>query len=131
MARASAGSEVPPIQIGIGFSGLGSMRMSSITAGIVFAAKLTGSSLHTARIIAMPSSMRRPRSRNGTPRAANSASSQPTPAPRMSRPPDKFCSVANSLASGSGCRIGNTRTLVPSPTRLVQAAAQVKLSTGS
>ena len=79
----------------------------------------------------MPSSMRRPRSRNGTPSASNSASSQPTPAPRINRPPDRFCNVASSLASGSGWRIGNTSTLVPSPTRLVQAAAQVSVSTGS
>ena len=62
--------------------------------------------------------MRRPRSRNGTPSAANSASSQPTPAPRINRPPDRFCNVASSLASGSGWRIGNTSTLVPSPNRL-------------
>ena len=48
--------------------------------------KLTGSSLHTAFIMAMPSSIRRPRSRNGTPSALNSASIQPTPAPRISRP---------------------------------------------
>ena len=110
---------MPPIQIGIGFSGFGSIRIWSITAGIHFASKLTGSSVHTARIIAMPSSVRLPRSLNGTPSAANSASSQPTPAPRISRPSDRFCNVASSLASGSGCRIGSTSTLVPSPTRLV------------
>ena len=130
-ARASAASELPPIQIGIGLTGCGSMRMSSITAGIWRAGKLTGSSLHTARIIAMPSSIRRPRSRNGTPSAANSAAIQPTPAPRISRPSDRFCNVANSLASGNGWRIGNTRTLVPSPTLLVKAAAQVRVRTGS
>ena len=93
--------------------------------------KLTGSSLHTAFIMAMPSSIRRPRSRNGTPSALNSASIQPTPAPRISRPRDRFCNVASSLASGSGWRIGSTSTLVPSFTRCVQAAAQVSVSTGS
>jgi hypothetical protein len=62
-ARCTAGSEVPPIQIGIGCSGCGKIRMSAITEGMVFAVNETGSSLHTARIIAMPSSMRRPRSR--------------------------------------------------------------------
>src|SRR5690349_4368014 len=31
-ARASAASELPPIQIGIGLTGSGSMRMSSMTA---------------------------------------------------------------------------------------------------
>jgi hypothetical protein len=35
------------------------------------------------------------------------------------------------LASGSGWRIGKTNTLVPSRTRFVTAAAQVRLSTGS
>ena len=105
--------------------------MSSTTAGILREGKLTGSSLHTARIIAMPSSMRRPRSWNGTPSAANSASIQPTPAPRISRPSDRLCNVASSFASGSGWRIGRTSTLVPSPTRRVAAAAQVSVRTGS
>jgi len=36
--------------------------MSRISAAMYFASKLTGSCDHTARIIAMPSSMRRPRS---------------------------------------------------------------------
>jgi hypothetical protein len=102
-----------------------------ITDGMYFASKVTGSWLQTARIIAMPSSMRRPRSWNGTPRAANSASSQPTPTPRISLPPERLCSVASSFASGSGCRIGNTITLVPSRTRSVTAATQVRVSTGS
>jgi hypothetical protein len=50
-ARRKAGSEVPPIQIGIGFSGFGCIRIWSIVAGIQRASKLTGSSLHTAFII--------------------------------------------------------------------------------
>ena len=29
------------------------------------------------------------------------------PAPRINLPSEKFCNVASSLASGSGCRIGN------------------------
>ena len=91
---------------------------------------VTGSCDHTAFIIAMPSSMRRPRSLNGTPSAANSGSSQPTPTPMMSRPPERLCSVDNSLASGSGWRIGSTSTLVPSRTRSVTAATQVRVSTG-
>jgi hypothetical protein len=33
-ARASAASELPPIQIGIGFTGFGCMRMSVIDAGM-------------------------------------------------------------------------------------------------
>ena len=122
-ARAIAASDEPPIQIGIGAHGFGCMRIVSIFAAIQRVGKVTGSSFHTAFIIAMPSSMRRPRSRNGTPRASNSASIQPTPAPRINRPCDRFCSVASSLASGSGWRIGSTSTLVPSLTRCVHAAA--------
>ena len=118
-ARAIAASDEPPIQIGIGAHGFGCMRIVSIFAGIQRVGNVTGSSLHTAFIMAMPSSMRRPRSRNGTPRASNSASIQPTPAPRISRPCDRFCSVASSFASGSGWRIGSTSTLVPSFTRCV------------
>src|SRR5271169_4122692 len=118
-AMRSQPQPVAPIQIGMGATGCGCERIASIFAGIHLASNETGSCDHTARIMAMPSSMRRPRSLNGTPSASNSASSQPTPAPRINRPPDRFCRVANSLASGSGWRIGRTRTLVPSPTRLV------------
>src|SRR5438552_3775857 len=120
--RRCAASERLPCHIGIGLTGCGSIVMSLTTAGMCFASKETGSCDHTARIIAMPSSMRRPRSLNGTPSAANSGSSQPTPTPRISRPPDKLCNVDNSLASGSGWRIGRTITLVPSRTRSVTAA---------
>ena len=115
-----------PIHIGIGSTGCGSIVISRDLGRDVFGAEGDGSWLHTARIIAIPSSMRRPRSWNGTPRAANSASSQPTPTPRISRPSEKLCKVDNSLASGSGWRIGSTSTLVPSRTRLVTAATQVK-----
>src|SRR5204862_497437 len=104
--RRCAASERLPCHIGILLTGCGSIVMSRISEAMYFASKLTGSCDHTARIIAMPSSMRRPRSWNGTPRAANSASSQPTPTPRISRPPDRLCKVDNSFASGSGCRIG-------------------------
>ena len=96
-----------------------------------FASNVTGSCDHTARIIAMPSSMRLPRSWNGAPNALNSGSSQPTPTPRISRPFDRFCNVESSLASGSGWRIGRTMTLVPSRTRSVTAATQVNVRIGS
>src|SRR5438445_244983 len=129
--RRCAASERLPCHIGIGLTGCGSIVMSLTTAGMYFASKLTGSCDHTARIIAMPSSMRRPRSLNGTPSAANSGSSQPTPTPRISRPPDKFCSVANSLASGSGSRIGRAMTLVPGRTRPVTEGNQVRARIGS
>ena len=125
-----AGSDWPPIQIGM-CGGSGRMRMSVISASMYFVGKVTGSCVQTARIMAMPSSIRRPRSLNGTPSALNSASIQPTPAPRIRRPSESSCSVASSLASGIGWRIGSTSTVVPSRTRLVQAAAQVRESTGS
>ena len=119
------------VLFGIGVLGCGVIRMSLMSAAIYFVGNVTGSWVQTARIIAIPSSIRRPRSWNGTPSAANSPSSQPTPAPRISRPSEKFCSVASSLASGSGWRSGNTSTEVPSRMRLVTAATQVSVSTGS
>src|ERR1051326_4807030 len=100
-ARASAASEEPPTQIGIG-GGLGSMRMSAICAAMYLVGKLTGSSRQSARMSAMLSSVRRPRSRNGTPRAGNSASSQPTPMPKMTRPALNSCKVAICFAIGTG-----------------------------
>ncbi len=86
--------------------------------------KLTGSSDQNARIIAIPSSSRRPRSSNGTPSAANSSFNQPDPAPRINRPSEKFCSVASSLANRNGCRIGSTSTVVPSRTKLFRESAR-------
>src|SRR5207244_3240240 len=78
---------------------------------------------------AMPSSIRRPRSRNGTPSAANSAAIQPTAAPRISRPSRQVLQRRQLLGEGQRGRIGRTSTLVPSPIRFVKAAAQVRVRT--
>ena len=43
--------------------------------------------------------VRAARSSNGMPSAANSSASQPTPIPRMARPPESTSSVAASLAT--------------------------------
>ena len=45
--------------------------------------------------------------------ASNSSSIQPTPAPRMMRPPDITSRVASILAVTTGLRYGTTSTLVP------------------
>ena len=68
-----------------------------------------GSSLHRARRAATCSSVRAARSANGTPMAANSSASQPMPIPRIIRPPDRWSSVASSLARTTGLRWGRIR----------------------
>ena len=47
----------------------------------------------------MLSSVRAPRSSNGTPTEANSSASQPTPTPAIARPPESTSRVANCLAT--------------------------------
>ena len=49
--------------------------------------KLARSSRHSARIAATYSSVRGPRSSNGTPKVANSSASHPTPMPSSTRSP--------------------------------------------
>ena len=61
-------------------------------------------SVQTFRKSRSASSVRLPRSANGTPSAANSPSIQPTPAPKMRRPPESTSMLARSLATGSGDR---------------------------
>src|SRR5947209_15651042 len=58
--------------------------------------------------------VRAPRSLNGTPSAANSASFQPTPTPAISRPPDILSIVAKLLAVATGLRYGIISTETPS-----------------
>ena len=70
----------------------------------------------------MYSSIRAPRSWNGTPRAANSSASQPTPTPSVTRPPDRWSSVAISFAVTTTLRCGSTSTPVASRIRSVRAA---------
>src|SRR5215472_9366052 len=60
--RRNAASERAPNQIGIGRTGRGLIVISVISAGMYLLRNVTGSCVHTARIIAIPSSMRRPRS---------------------------------------------------------------------
>ena len=47
----------------------------------------------------MFSSVRAPRSSNGTPTAANSSASHPTPTPAIARPPERTSRVASCLAA--------------------------------
>ena len=79
----------------------------------------------------MYSSIRAPRSLNGTPRAANSSASQPTPIPSTTRPLDRWSSVAISLAVMTTLRCGSTSTPVASLILSVLAAAHVNQISGS
>ena len=64
------------------------------------------------------SSVRLPRSAKGTPMASNSSSSQPTPMPSSTRPPESWSRVAISLARMIGLRCGRMR--MPVPRRIVR-----------
>ena len=66
--------------------------------------KLTRSPVQTAFIRRSASSVRAARSAKGTPSAANSSRHQPTPAPRMIRPPERWSAVASALAVAIGFR---------------------------
>ena len=57
--------------------------------------------------------------KGGAASASNSSRSQPTPAPRMTRPPESTSRVASIFAVVTGFRYGITRTLVPRRTRRV------------
>ena len=82
---------------------------------------------HTRRY----SSVRAPRSRNGTPSAANSASFHPAPTPTVSRPPDIRSSVASAFAVATGLRYGMISTETPTPIRLACAAMNDIATNGS
>jgi hypothetical protein len=86
---------------------------------------------HNARITAMYSSRRLPRSSNGTLSAANSSASQPAPTPSTMRPPERWSSVANSFAVITGLRCGTMRMPVANLMRVVCAATQVSQISGS
>ena len=77
------------------------------------------------------SSIRRPRVAFGTWQARNSRSSQPTPAPNTSRPPDSTSRFANALAVTTGSRTGSTRMPVPTVTRRVAGMTVASVVTGS
>ena len=79
------------------------------------------------------SSVRRPRSRRGTPTASQDAAcrSPPTPSPSSTRPPDRYCRVATCFAVQATGRSGTMSTPTPSRIRDVTAAApasEVRLS---
>src|SRR5262245_17849846 len=122
-ARRSAAPVCPPIQIGMPprCTGLGSTWMSRTEQYLP--SNVTGSVVHADRISRMYSSVTGPRSSNGgAPSASNSSRSQPTPAPRMTRPFESTSVVASILAARRGLRYGITRTLIPSRTRVGEMA---------
>ena len=80
------------------------------------------SSAHSERIAATYSSVRLPRSWNGTPMASNSSFSQPTPMPSSMRPAERWSSVASSFANTTGLRCGRMRIPVARLMRDVAAA---------
>lgn len=78
------------------------------------------------------SSVRGPRSSNGTPSVANSSASQPTPIPSSTRSPPAMSSrVARALAVTTGLRWGTMRMAVPSLMRLVAPATYAIQMSGS
>ncbi len=86
---------------------------------------------HSRCMRSMDSSVRAPRSRFGTPTAANSSSIQPEPTPSTIRPSDSRSSDASSWASTTGWRYGTTSTLVPIVIRSVAPATTPITAMGS
>ena len=82
-------------------------------------------------MIRIASSDQAPRSANGAPRSSISSRIQPTPAPRMTRPPERWSSVASALAASTGWRWGRTSTVVPSFARSVTPATMASAVSGS
>ena len=77
------------------------------------------------------SSVRAPRFPKFCPRTSNSSSNQPTPIPKMNRPPESWSTSATCFATSKGLCIGSTTTLVPSVMRLVCAARNESTVKGS
>ncbi|OGL17727.1 MAG: hypothetical protein A3F92_06395 [Candidatus Rokubacteria bacterium RIFCSPLOWO2_12_FULL_71_22] len=88
-ARRIAASLAPPIQSGSGCcTGWGRTEIRSSVQNSP--AAVTSSSAQHRRMMRIASSVRRPRSRNGTPAARNSRScSTPTPTAGRQRPPER------------------------------------------
>ena len=63
--------------------------------------------------------------------ASNSSSSQPTPMPSSTRPPESWSRVATSLARVTGLRCGRIRMPVPSRMVVVAAATNASQISGS
>jgi hypothetical protein len=131
--RRMAASLLPPIQMGGGVcQGLGKTEIRSSLKK--WPCQVTSSCVHKSRSTWMASSVRRPRSTNGTPEASNSrGSSTPTPTAGKRRPCDSQSIVAISLAATTGVRYGRTTTLGPNLSRVVRAAmaASVVITSGT
>ena len=67
----------------------------------------------------------------GTPSNSNSSSIQPTPAPKITRPPEATSSEATTRAMSSGCRYGTIVTLVPSRTVFVTGTSRPRTTNAS
>jgi hypothetical protein len=92
----------------------------------------TGSFVHMSRMRRRYSSVTLPRSvKGGAWSVSNSSFIQPTPAPRIRRPPDITSSVASILAVTTGLRYGTTSTLVPIFTREVSPTSTPIIASGS
>ena len=71
-----------------------------------------------------------PRSANGTPSRANSASTWPAPTPTIARPPESRSSVVNALATSSGWWYGRATTWLSSRTDVVTPARNPSVVNG-
>ena len=65
------------------------------------------------------------------PSASNSSLSQPTPTPRLTRPPDMESSVPSDLANTTGLRWGRIKMPVPNRRVVVAVATHVSQISGS
>lgn len=121
--RRTADSADPPNHsLGPGFwNGLGSIDASLSWKNSP--SKVTDGSVHSAFISARPS-VNRARYRSGlSPNAANGRCGPPDPTPTSTRPADNWSSEASAFARCTGeCRVV-TKTVQPSRSVLVQAAA--------
>ncbi len=84
------------------------------------------SPVQQSRAISIHSSVRGPRSANGTSSASNSSCSQPAPTPRRRRPSLATSIEAACFANITGERSGSTSTAVPSVARSVTEAASAR-----
>ncbi len=120
-ARRTAGSLAAPIHSGGPPGCAGSGRTA--TAGPSCSGPPGASSPRQARrIVSMLATSLGTRSDSGTPKPSNSSSRQPSPRPRISRPPEIRSVTAASSASRSGSCSGASTTPVPIRTCSVRAA---------
>ena len=91
----------------------------------------TGSGPQQARMAATTSSMPAPIRSMGTFAVSNSCGIHPWPTPAIARPPLSWSRVAKRRASTTGGCSRASITLVPSLTRSVRAATELRVSSGS